>query len=109
MFTGLFWRPNIPRLRPPCEKLILDNWVAGSRMEASPPIPVRIEWADSQGRVTASWLTAHFSFPLWTTDACDRSQDRAFLHYLCCAGMPQCTGNPVAPYVPGTKSAGMSG
>jgi hypothetical protein len=29
-------------------------------MEASPPIPVRIEWADSQGRVTASWLPAHF-------------------------------------------------
>ena len=31
-------------------------------METSPPIPVRIEWADSQGRVTASWLTAHFNF-----------------------------------------------
>ena len=31
-------------------------------MEVSPPIPVRIEWADSQGRVTASWLAAHFSF-----------------------------------------------
>lgn len=31
-------------------------------MKASPPIPVRIEWAESQGRVTASWLTAHFDF-----------------------------------------------
>jgi hypothetical protein len=32
-------------------------------MEVSPPIPVRIEWADSQGNVTASWLAAHFNFP----------------------------------------------
>lgn len=31
-------------------------------MEVSPPIPVRIEWADSQGSVTASWLAAHFIF-----------------------------------------------
>lgn len=31
-------------------------------MEVSPPIPVRIEWADSQGNVTASWLAAHFEF-----------------------------------------------
>jgi len=31
-------------------------------MEISPPIPVRIEWADSQGNVTASWLAAHFKF-----------------------------------------------
>jgi hypothetical protein len=31
-------------------------------MKVSPPIPVRIEWADSQGRVTASWLAAHFNF-----------------------------------------------
>ena len=31
-------------------------------MKLSPPIPVRIEWADSQGRVTASWLAAHFNF-----------------------------------------------
>jgi len=31
-------------------------------MEVSPPIPVRIEWADSQGNVTASWLAAHFKF-----------------------------------------------
>jgi hypothetical protein len=31
-------------------------------MKVSPPILVRIEWADSQGRVTASWLAAHFNF-----------------------------------------------
>jgi len=31
-------------------------------MEVSPPILVRIEWADSQGSVTASWLAAHFKF-----------------------------------------------
>ena len=31
-------------------------------MYSSPPILVRIEWADSQGRVTASWLAAHFNF-----------------------------------------------
>jgi len=31
-------------------------------MDLSPPIPFRIEWADSQGKVTASWLAAHFSF-----------------------------------------------
>jgi len=31
-------------------------------MYISPPIPVRIEWADSQGNVTASWLAAHFEF-----------------------------------------------
>jgi hypothetical protein len=42
---------------------VLDNRSAGFSMELSPPIPVRIEWADSQGRVTASWLAAHFSFP----------------------------------------------
>ena len=33
-------------------------------MELSPPIPVRIEWADSQGRVTASWLAAHFNLAI---------------------------------------------
>jgi len=31
-------------------------------MEVSPPIRFRIEWADSQGKVTASWLAAHFNF-----------------------------------------------
>jgi hypothetical protein len=31
-------------------------------MQTSPPIPFRIEWADSQGNVTASWLAAHFKF-----------------------------------------------
>jgi hypothetical protein len=44
------------------EKLILDNQGWRSTMDVSPPIPVRIEWADSQGRVTASWLAAHFIF-----------------------------------------------
>jgi hypothetical protein len=34
-------------------------------MLVSPPIRFRIEWADSQGKVTASWLAAHFSFPLF--------------------------------------------
>jgi hypothetical protein len=43
-------------------KLILDNRGGGSTIEVSPPIPVRIEWADSQGSVTASWLAAHFNF-----------------------------------------------
>jgi hypothetical protein len=43
-------------------KLALDNPTGGARMEVSPPIPVRIEWADSQGNVTASWLAAHFKF-----------------------------------------------
>jgi hypothetical protein len=33
-------------------------------MYVSPPIPFRIEWADSQGNVTASWLAAHFNSPL---------------------------------------------
>jgi hypothetical protein len=42
--------------------MILDNRGGGSTMEVSPPIPVRIEWADSQGSVTASWLAAHFIF-----------------------------------------------
>jgi hypothetical protein len=31
-------------------------------MVVSPPIRFRIEWADSQGKVTASWLAAHFNF-----------------------------------------------
>jgi hypothetical protein len=31
-------------------------------MKLSPPIRFRIEWADSQGIVTASWLAAHFIF-----------------------------------------------
>jgi hypothetical protein len=31
-------------------------------MFISPPIRFRIEWADSQGKVTASWLAAHFNF-----------------------------------------------
>src|SRR5208337_4044085 len=44
------------------QKMMLDNRVGGSTIEISPPIPVRIEWADSQGRVTASWLAAHFKF-----------------------------------------------
>jgi hypothetical protein len=52
-------------------KLILDNRSGGSTIKVSPPIPVRIEWADSQGRVTASWLAAHFNFcgkyPYWFT------------------------------------------
>ncbi len=43
-------------------KLALDNPTGGATMEVSPPIPVRIEWADSQGNVTASWLAAHFKF-----------------------------------------------
>ena len=43
-------------------KLALDNSTGGATMEVSPPIPVRIEWADSQGNVTASWLAAHFKF-----------------------------------------------
>jgi hypothetical protein len=42
----------------------LDNRMAGFSIETSPPIPVRIEWADSQGRVTASWLAAHFIFSI---------------------------------------------
>lgn len=41
---------------------MLDNRGTGATMEVSPPIPVRIEWAASQGNVTASWLTAHFKF-----------------------------------------------
>ena len=41
----------------------LDNLAVGFTMKASPPIPFRIEWADSQGNVTASWLAAHFNFP----------------------------------------------
>ncbi|MFY9643973.1 MAG: hypothetical protein WAK29_02280, partial [Terriglobales bacterium] len=43
-------------------KFILDNRGGGSTIKVSPPIPVRIEWADSQGNVTASWLAAHFDF-----------------------------------------------
>ena len=43
-------------------KLILDNGIRGATMSLSPPILVRIEWADSQGNVTASWLAAHFRF-----------------------------------------------
>jgi hypothetical protein len=31
-------------------------------MKVSPPILVRIEWADSQGNVTASWLAARLCF-----------------------------------------------
>jgi hypothetical protein len=47
------------------EKLLLDIRIWGITMEISPPIPVRIEWADSQGRVTASWLAAHFKFSVY--------------------------------------------
>jgi len=46
-------------------KFTLDNPPVGSTIKISPPIPVRIEWADSQGRVTASWLTAHFNLREW--------------------------------------------
>jgi hypothetical protein len=42
-------------------KLSLDNRGTGTTIWISPPIPVRIEWADSQGSVTASWLAAHFN------------------------------------------------
>jgi hypothetical protein len=44
------------------KKLALDKGPAGFTMYVSPPIPFRIEWADSQGNVTASWLAAHFIF-----------------------------------------------
>src|SRR5262249_51944856 len=43
-------------------KMVLDNQSEGSTIELSPPIRFRIEWADSQGKVTASWLAAHFYF-----------------------------------------------
>jgi len=33
-------------------------------MNSSPPIHFRIEWADSQGNVTASWLAAHLILSL---------------------------------------------
>jgi hypothetical protein len=49
-------------------------------MDVSPPILVRIEWADSQGSVTASWLAAHFKFrenPPPIDFACDLLQVRA--------------------------------
>jgi hypothetical protein len=36
-------------------------------MFVSPPIRFRIEWADSQGKVTASWLAAHFNFRAFLT------------------------------------------
>jgi len=32
-------------------------------MNLSPPIRFRIEWAGRQGKVTASWQSAHFNFP----------------------------------------------
>jgi hypothetical protein len=38
-------------------------------MFISPPIRFRIEWADSQGKVTASWLAAHFNFPTKLSNA----------------------------------------
>jgi len=49
-------------------ELLLDNRLGGSTMEALPPILVRIEWADSQGRVTASWLAAHFKFAAFSPE-----------------------------------------
>jgi hypothetical protein len=57
-FEGGFWRFCASGIH----QLILDNRVTGISIETSPPIPVRVEWADSQGRVTASWLAAHFNF-----------------------------------------------
>jgi hypothetical protein len=43
-------------------EMALDNRIWGSTIDVSPPIRFRIEWADSQGKVTASWLAAHFNF-----------------------------------------------
>jgi hypothetical protein len=43
-------------------QMALDFGEKGSNMKLSPPIQFRIEWADSQGNVTASWLPAHFRF-----------------------------------------------
>jgi hypothetical protein len=56
-------------------ELFLDNRLGGSTMGVSPPILVRIEWADSQGRVTASWLAAYFSF-LVAPEPSPRLQER---------------------------------
>jgi hypothetical protein len=42
------------------QEVVLDNGFGGISMKVSPPIRFRIEWADSQGIVTASWLAAHF-------------------------------------------------
>src|SRR5581483_573845 len=39
--------------------IVLDISNQGANIEISPPIQFRIEWADSQGKVTASWLPAH--------------------------------------------------
>src|SRR5207248_7322285 len=40
----------------------------GSSMEISPPIQFRIEWAGSQGRVTASWSSAHLNIRALVAD-----------------------------------------
>jgi hypothetical protein len=42
--------------------MVLDNRFCRSTIELSPPTRFRVEWADSQGNVTASWLAAHFTF-----------------------------------------------
>ena len=58
-------------------KLILDNRLGGSTILVSPPIPVRIEWADSQGNVTASWLAAHFDFCSFPEQSSGRARAEA--------------------------------
>jgi hypothetical protein len=64
-------------------KVVLDNRTAGSTMKVSPPILVRIEWADSQGRVTASWLAARLSFGDWFMTAGRRSCENSFILISC--------------------------
>jgi hypothetical protein len=60
--TRVRWRGNFPELRLLLGvKLILDNREVGTTIKVSPPIQSGSKWADSQGRVTASWLAAHFS------------------------------------------------
>ena len=41
--------------------ILLDFLSMRPTIEISPPIELRIEWADSQGSVTASWLPAHLN------------------------------------------------
>jgi hypothetical protein len=65
-------------------KVALDNRTAGSTMKVSPPILVRIEWADSQGRVTASWLAARLSFGTGLVTIGRRSCENSFTLISCC-------------------------
>ncbi len=66
MTRGYFAAKFFPAENPEWAEVDLDKREAGTTMEVSPPILVRIEWADSQGRVTASWLAAHFKFSGWS-------------------------------------------